>query len=206
MILGNPRYTGRQVWNRQSTCGHGGGGRRGGRGSGAVRWNPVEDWVMSEHLAHEPLVDDETFLLVQSTRAVRSPGAVGARRYRFTGLVVCGTCGRRMDGHWVHGRAGYRCRHGYAAARPRPDGAPCTVYRREDRLLAVLPGLLGLPSPGTAMSSRYEDDLIEMLRHRGQMLVCTGDGTYLKAAAPAGSPTRSTRQPPDVDRPHSVGV
>jgi hypothetical protein len=27
-------------------------------------------------------------------------------------------CGRRMDSHWVHGRAGYRCRHGYARCPP----------------------------------------------------------------------------------------
>jgi hypothetical protein len=52
VILGNPRYTGRQVWNRQSSRGYGQGGRRGGRGSGAVRWNPVGEWVVSEQLAH----------------------------------------------------------------------------------------------------------------------------------------------------------
>lgn len=40
MILENPRYTGRQVWNRSSTTGHGPGGRPGGRGSGVLRWNP----------------------------------------------------------------------------------------------------------------------------------------------------------------------
>ncbi|WP_245982809.1 recombinase family protein [Lentzea flaviverrucosa] len=36
MILENPRYTGRQVWNRSSTIGHGAGGRTGGRGSGVA--------------------------------------------------------------------------------------------------------------------------------------------------------------------------
>jgi recombinase/resolvase-like protein len=56
MILENPRYTGRQVWNRQSTKGHGAGGRLGGRGSGVVRWNPVGSgrclsaWRMSRWL------------------------------------------------------------------------------------------------------------------------------------------------------------
>ncbi|MEV4706213.1 zinc ribbon domain-containing protein [Actinoplanes sp. NPDC049316] len=33
-------------------------------------------------------------------------------RYELTGLIICGLCGRRMEGHWAHGRARYRCRHG----------------------------------------------------------------------------------------------
>ncbi|WP_407691362.1 zinc ribbon domain-containing protein [Saccharopolyspora mangrovi] len=56
--------------------------------------------------------------------------------------MVCGECGRRMDAHWVHRRAGYRCRHGYTTATPRPDQAPRNVYVREDHLRDALPGLL----------------------------------------------------------------
>ncbi|RDI31754.1 recombinase [Lentzea flaviverrucosa] len=51
MILENPRYTGRQVWNRNSTTGHGPGGRTGVRGSGALRWKPVSEWEVSERFA-----------------------------------------------------------------------------------------------------------------------------------------------------------
>ncbi|WP_268241236.1 zinc ribbon domain-containing protein [Lentzea pudingi] len=61
----------------------------------------------------------------------------------MAGLVVCGLCGRRMDGHWVHGRAGYRCRHGFTSAKRRSDGEPRNLYVREDRLLEALPHLLG---------------------------------------------------------------
>ncbi|MEB3372418.1 recombinase family protein [Saccharopolyspora sp. S2-29] len=61
MILENPRYTGRQVWNRQTTKGHGPGGRAGGRGSGVVRANSVQEWEVSERLSHMPLVNETTF-------------------------------------------------------------------------------------------------------------------------------------------------
>ncbi|WP_237047756.1 recombinase family protein [Lentzea guizhouensis] len=142
MILGNPRYTGRQVWNRCSTIGHGSGGRAGGRGSGALRYNPISEWEVSERIAHEPLVDDETFVAVQGLRAAKPSKDGEVRRYLLAGLVVCGLCGRRMDGHWVHGRAGYRCRHGFTSAKRRSDGEPRNLYVREDHLLEALPHLL----------------------------------------------------------------
>ncbi|WP_329791893.1 recombinase family protein [Lentzea sp. DG1S-22] len=142
MILENPRYTGRQVWNRSSTTGHGSGGRAGGRGSGVLRYNPVSEWEVSEQIAHEPLVDDETFVSVQGLRAAKPAKDGEVRRYLLAGLVACGLCGRRMDGHWVHGRAGYRCRHGFTSVKRRSDGEPRNLYVREDHLLEALPHLL----------------------------------------------------------------
>jgi hypothetical protein len=97
MILGNPRYT-----NRSSTIDHGAGGRTGGRGSGALRYNPVSEWEVSERIAHEPLVDDETFVAVQGLRVAKPAKDGEVRRYLLAGLVVCGLRGRRMDGRWVH--------------------------------------------------------------------------------------------------------
>ncbi|SFR29094.1 Recombinase zinc beta ribbon domain-containing protein [Lentzea waywayandensis] len=142
MILENPRYTGRQVWNRSSTTGHGPGGRPGGRGSGVLRWNPVSEWEVSERIVHEPLVDDETFVAVQGLRVAQPAKDGEVRRYLLAGLVVCGLCSRRMDGHWVHGRAGYRCRHGFTSAKRRSDGEPRNLYVREDHLLEALSHLL----------------------------------------------------------------
>jgi DNA invertase Pin-like site-specific DNA recombinase len=93
-ILGNPRYTGRQVWNRHATTGHpnrpaasaiGGsvgeraGGRVGGRGAGNGRWNPVQDWIVSELPAHPALVDEDTFLAVQRTPAPHDPTLAATR-------------------------------------------------------------------------------------------------------------------------------
>ena len=53
---------------------------------------------------------------------------------------MCGLCGRRMDAHWVNGRAGYRCRHGHNSARPGSPDRPRNLYVREDVLLAELVG------------------------------------------------------------------
>ena len=97
---------------------------------------------MSEKIAHEPLVDDETFVAVQGLRVAKPAKSGAVRRYLLAGLVVCGLCGRRMDGHWVHGRAGYRCRHGFTSAKRRSDSAPRNLYVREDHLLEALPRLL----------------------------------------------------------------
>jgi hypothetical protein len=56
VILANPRYTGRQVWNKQRTdevlldvddvaLGH----------TPIMRWNHPDQWVTSKNLAHQPL-------------------------------------------------------------------------------------------------------------------------------------------------------
>ena len=103
-ILENPRYTGRQVWNRHGTRGRGPGGRQGGRAAGRVVRNAVAAWEVSEKLSHEPLVDDTTFVAVHRIRAPRQTKDGGKRRYALAGLVVCGMCDRKMDAHWVHGR------------------------------------------------------------------------------------------------------
>ncbi|MCA2216366.1 recombinase family protein [Jidongwangia harbinensis] len=67
VILTNPRYTGRQVWNKQRKAeilidvddvalGH----------ETKMRWNPTREWVYSTTRAHEALVDDEAFEQVQT--------------------------------------------------------------------------------------------------------------------------------------------
>ncbi|MEV0057642.1 recombinase family protein [Saccharopolyspora shandongensis] len=189
MILENPRYTGRQVWNRQTTQGHGAGGRAGGRGSGAVRWNAVKEWEVSEQLSHAPLVDEATFIAVQRVRAARPTKNGETRKYALAGLVVCGECSRRMDAHWVHGRPGCRCRHGYTTATPRPSQAPRNVYVREDHLLEALPGLLRQGG-----WEQGEDDawlaVGEHLRRRGLEIVCSHTSRELKPA-----PQRTTPGP-----------
>jgi hypothetical protein len=179
-ILENPRYTGRQVWNRQCSKGHGGGGRVGGRGSGVVRWNRAGEWEVSEQLAHAPLVDDAKFVAVQRIRAARDTKDGQRRRYMLTGLVVCRVCGRRMDAHWVHGRPGYRCRHGRTSGTRRSEDRVRNVYVREDHLLDVLPGLLAPEAPATGdppSTARH-------LRDHGLEIVCGYDRREVRAATP----------------------
>jgi site-specific DNA recombinase len=89
-------------------------------------------------VAHPPLVSEAEFVAAQRVRAARPTKDGGARRYLLAGLVECRLCGRRMDSHWLHGPAGYRCRHGYTSSRPRSPGRPKSVYVREDVLLTQL--------------------------------------------------------------------
>jgi DNA invertase Pin-like site-specific DNA recombinase len=129
-ILENPRYTGRQVWNRH-----------GARTTGPVhhrtpvRPSAARGWAESEKVTHPALVDEATFLAIQGMRAARPTQHGDTRTYVLAGLVQCQLCGRRLDSHWVNGRPGYRCRHGHTSARNRPPELAKNVYVREDYLL-----------------------------------------------------------------------
>jgi hypothetical protein len=116
VILTNPRYTGRQVWNKQRTdevlldvddvaLGH----------TNVMRWNPSDRWVRSRNLVHEPLIDEDTFADAQqilTRRGTRLGGPRGPRRsrhpYVFKGAVFDAVCGRKMQGQHSHGAA-YCC-------------------------------------------------------------------------------------------------
>jgi hypothetical protein len=73
-ILENPRYTGRQVWNRQRTdselvdpanvtLGH----------KSVQRWNLPDGWVISSRPAHPALVSEDDFIAAQDISAARGP-------------------------------------------------------------------------------------------------------------------------------------
>jgi hypothetical protein len=92
-ILANPRYTGRQVWNRQyvdhnETLP----GDRRTSGGAVHRWNPKDEWVISARLAHPPLVSEADFIAAQTISATPTPEDGQPRRYLLTGLVLCGIC------------------------------------------------------------------------------------------------------------------
>ena len=72
--MGNPRYTGHQVWNRQRTdkdladpantsLGH----------KPVQRWNPPDGWVISSKPAHPALVSEADFIAAQDISASRGP-------------------------------------------------------------------------------------------------------------------------------------
>jgi len=161
-ILSNPRYTGRQVWNRQRTdrdladpadacLGH----------KSVQRWNLPDGWVISRQLAHPALVSEADFIAAQNISAARGPAPAAGltvprpRRYLLAGLLVCGGCGRRMESAWSNGKPAYRCRHGHTtASRPGPDRVR-NAYIREDRILPHLPALhLQLTDPTTPQRRR----------------------------------------------------
>ena len=140
VILTNPRYTGRQVWNKQRKAellidvddvalGH----------ETKMRWNPATEWIYSDGIAHEPLIDERTFTNVQARiaagaqrRDVQRKPRVSKRNYALSGLVFCGLCERRMVGSFNNGRNHYRCTYAAEYADARRLAHPRSVYLRED--------------------------------------------------------------------------
>ena len=166
-IVANPRYTGRQIWNRQHI-------QYRHTESGRVRvqqWNPTDQWVVSTRPAHPALVSDTDFIAVQAIRSTRTATDGSSRTYQLAGLLQCGICGRRLDSHWVNNRPGYRCRHGHTSAHPANDheDQERAVYLREDELLQDLASALRRGSgPPPA-----PQEVPAMLRERKITIVCS---------------------------------
>jgi len=140
-ILANPRYTGRQVWNRQPTAMDLIDPANTGLGHRQVqRWGLPDGWVISARPAHPALVSEEDFIAAQGIRADRDGNDPG-RCYRLAGLLRCGICGRRSESCWSNDRPAYRCRHGYSSASAPDPARPKNLYIREDR---IMPHLLAL--------------------------------------------------------------
>jgi hypothetical protein len=99
-ILANPRYTGRQVWNRQRTDHDLVDPANTGLGHKQVqRWNLPDGWVISKHPAHPALVSEADFI-------------PAARR----GRPPAGTC---WPGCWLAAGAGVGWnRHGPTVSPP----------------------------------------------------------------------------------------
>jgi site-specific DNA recombinase len=117
VILANPRYTGRQVWSRHRSR------------PGAGRSTVTGEWAVSRTVSYPTLVSEADFT-VQQCRAARRCEDGATRDYVLAGLVQCRVCGRRMDSHWVNGRAGYQCRHGHRSSQARPPDAARNIYVR----------------------------------------------------------------------------
>ncbi|GGX22709.1 recombinase family protein [Streptomyces noursei] len=144
-ILTNPRYTGRQIWNRQSTyetlldiedvsLGY----------TTAMRWNAQDKWIISKKTVHTPLIDDDTFAAAQQMlhRRAHTGSAHPVHRtrnpYLFRGRITCHTCTRRMQGQWSHGDAYYRCRFPEEYALANRIHHPRNVYLREKWITPAL--------------------------------------------------------------------
>jgi site-specific DNA recombinase len=176
-ILANPRYTGRQVWNRQHIE-H----RRAADGERirVQHWNPTDEWVVSDRPAHPALVSEADFVAVQAIRSTRAANDGNPRTYRLAGLLQCEICGRRLDSHRVNDRPGYRCRHGYNSAHPTTDreDRERVVYVREDELLDDLAAMLTRES-GRAPTS---EEVPALLRERNNTVVCSHTRRALRNA------------------------
>jgi hypothetical protein len=89
----NPRYTGRQVWNKQPksevlidvndvALGH----------VTKQKWNDPDKWVWSERPVHEALIDEEIFKQAQALQ--RAKGSADERSPRRTSRNAMGFSGK----------------------------------------------------------------------------------------------------------------
>jgi hypothetical protein len=116
-ILANPRYTGRQVWNRLRTDRDLTDPADISLGPKQVqRWNLPDGWVISSKPAHEALVSEADFIAAKDVNAAcglapcGDPAVLQKRRYPLAGLLACATCGRRLESAWSNGKPAYWCR------------------------------------------------------------------------------------------------
>jgi hypothetical protein len=140
-ILRNPRYTGQQVWNKQSKAEILLDTSKVGLGTRTVQQhNAREKWIYSRAESHPAIVSVKEFQRAQvSLACIRPP-----REYMLSGVLGCSMCGRHMEGAWNNGRANYRCRH------PRLPGSkgpafPLSVSVREDKITPHLGAVLVCP-------------------------------------------------------------
>src|SRR5690349_12145965 len=146
-ILTNPRYTGRQVWNKQRkdeilldvddvAAGY----------ETRMRWNEASRWVWSDAIAHEPLITDEDFQAAQAIMAAAGRARHSSREahqrvirpYVLRGRLYCGYCGRRMQGQYSNREPYYRCRYPKEYALASHVRHPANVYLREADLLPAV--------------------------------------------------------------------
>ena len=135
-------------------------------------------------VVHPPLVSEQDFIDAQAVNAVAGARDGTVREYLLVGLVQCGHCGRRMESHCVHGRPGYRCRHGHST--PAAPGRARNLYLREDRILArIVDQLCDLGLHDPARSEMPDSDLRDALAVlRGRDLVIRCDLTVCTVTTP----------------------
>ena len=144
-ILRNPRYTGRQVWNRQRkdevlidvqdvALGH----------TTKMRWNtPVSGSTPTKSPTRRSSTT-QTFERAQQVIASRRHLTGPRERFRtrhvyvLRGRLICGVCDRKMQAHWANEMAYYRCRFPSEYALANKISHPLNVFVRERDLLPEL--------------------------------------------------------------------
>ena len=201
-ILANPRYTGRQVWNRQRkdevlldvhdvALGH----------TTVMRWNDEGQWIFSDQIVHPPIIDTETFGQAQQLLAAKNARQVirrprsSPRPYVLRGLLFCGICTRRMQGSWNNDQAYYRCTYPYEYARTNDIDHPRVVYLREAEVLPELDAWLSksldparLPATIEALAASQDDAIPrELAALEDEIKDCTQKLTQYRKALDSGA-------------------
>ena len=104
-----------------------------------MRWNDADQWIYSDQVVHPPIIDDETFTPGPGTCSPRAGTRHGRAQaaplpapYVLRGVLFCGICDRKMQGHWTNEAAYYRCRFPTEYALANKVDHPRNVYLRED--------------------------------------------------------------------------
>jgi len=225
VILTNPRYTGRQVWNRQRkqeilldiedvAAGY----------ESKFKWNEPGSWIWSDNIAHDPLVSVENFEMVQAIRVKRrrnNPAEPvqrmqrpSPRTYLLRGILNCSICGRKMESTFNHDRPHYRCRYAGAYAAANKIEHPPAVYVREDMIVPHLdkwlckifaPHRIGRTIQALTDASAHDDrgllaeacrrDLAAAERKLGQYRALLEAGTDPRPSPDGSAKSRSRKTP-----------
>ncbi|MGH9071402.1 MAG: recombinase family protein [Acidimicrobiales bacterium] len=122
-----------------------------------------------------PIVTESVWRQAQTDRAPATPGPrpdrSGESRYALRGLLVCGRCGRRMQGHSVARRSGaqrlgYQCT--YRADYPSDEAHPKSLFVAEERILGALDHWLGQLCAPERLDATVADILEADRLHRAE--------------------------------------
>ena len=129
-LLRQPAYKGTAYYNRRQAD-YSDVGQRRRQGQGTLRFprytpRPVEEWVE----VHVPaLIDEVTWQATQERLDMNAHFAQrnSQRRYLLRGLLVCGTCGRTLQGRTQRGMVYYTCTYGGTRRPPESPAHTCSV-------------------------------------------------------------------------------
>ena len=129
-LLRQAAYKGTAYYNR-SQADYSGVGQPRRQGQGILRFprynpRPVEEWI---EIRVPPLVDEATWQAAQERLEMNARFAQrnSRRTYLLRGLLVCGTCGRTLQGRTQNGIVYYACTHGGVHCPPGIPHHTCSV-------------------------------------------------------------------------------
>lgn len=141
--------------------------------------------VVSREPAHPVIISAEIFEQVRSRLGSQSNGSEQRQRsprttgtpYLLRGRLICGTCGRRLQGNTNHGKTYYRCRANDQTPGASRTEHPTTIYLRESTLVPALDNwITQLFTP-----ERLEESVNALLSAEGPSLAEASQSSVLTA-------------------------
>ena len=128
---------------------------------------PKEDWHIFENV-HTPIVEKETWELVQKLRQTKRRKDKFDEVSPLTGLVFCSSCGSKMYHHRSNkgGHDYYECAN-YSLSRQRFDDDHCTPHSVPTKSIKAL--ILEILQKTTAYVRDNEDEFVKMVRDKSDL-------------------------------------